>query len=108
MSTDKTRIIPAQISEDKQNLIYDYTKKIYQALDLNGVVRIDYLYDETTNTIYLNEINTIPGSLSYYLFEGLGITYIKLMEILIKNAKTKPLQPYFASPILENLVQIGK
>ncbi|MBQ3502637.1 MAG: ATP-grasp domain-containing protein [Clostridia bacterium] len=108
ITTDKTRIIPAEISEEKQNIIYDYTRRIYQAFGLSGVVRIDYLYDETNDTIYLNEINTIPGSLSYYLFEGLGITYIKLMEILIKNAQTKPLQPYFASPILENLVQIGK
>ncbi len=108
ITTDKTRIIPAQISEEKQKQIYDYTKRIYQALDMNGVVRIDYLYDENSDTIYLNEVNTIPGSLSYYLFEGLGITYIKLMEILVKNSQTKPLQPYFASPILENLVQIGK
>lgn len=108
ISTDKTRIIPAEISEEKQNMIYDYTRKIYQHLGLNGVVRIDYLYDQNNDTIYLNEINTIPGSLAYYLFEGLGINYIKLMEILINNATTKPLQPYFASTILDNLKQIGK
>jgi len=108
ISTDKTRIIPAQIDADKQNKIYDYTRKIYEHLDLNGVVRIDYLYDKDSDTIYLNEINTIPGSLAYYLFEGLGIGYIKLMEILINNAQTKPLQPYFTSTILDNLVQIGK
>ena len=108
ITTDKTRIIPAQLSEQKQNLIYEYTRKIYEYLGLNGVVRIDYLYDQSNDTIYLNEINIIPGSLAYYLFEGLGISYIKLMEILVKNAQTKPLQPYFASPILDNLVQIGK
>ena len=108
ISVDKTRIIPAQISKEKQDLIYDYTKRIYEHLNLNGVVRIDYLYDQNNNTIYLNEINTIPGSLAYYLFEGLGITYIKLMEILMKNATVKPLQPYFASTILENLKNIGK
>jgi D-alanine-D-alanine ligase len=108
ISVDKTRIIPAQISKEKQDLIYEYTKRIYEHLNLNGVVRIDYLYDQNNDTIYLNEINTIPGSLAYYLFEGLGITYIKLMEILINNATTKPLQPYFASTILENLKNIGK
>ena len=108
ISVDKTRIIPADISKDKQDLIYDYTKRVYQHLNLNGVVRIDYLYDQNNDTIYLNEINTIPGSLAYYLFEGLGITYIKLMEILINNATTKPLQPYFSSTILENLKKIGK
>ena len=108
ISVDKTRILPAQISEEKQNLIYDYTKRIYEYLGLNGVVRIDYLYDQERDIIYLNEINTIPGSLAYYLFEGLGVTYIKLMDILVNNATLKPLQPYFASTILENLKQIGK
>ena len=108
ISVDKTRIIPAEISKTKQDLIYEYTKRIYEHLNLNGVVRIDYLYDQSSDTIYLNEINTIPGSLAYYLFEGLGISYIKLMEILIKNATTKPLQPYFSSTILENLKNIGK
>jgi len=108
ISVDKTRILPAKISEEKEKLIYEYTKKIYQYLNLNGVVRIDYLYDQSNDTIYLNEINTIPGSLAYYLFEGVGINYTKLMDILIKNATIKPLQPYFSSTILENLKQIGK
>ena len=108
ISVDKTRILPAQIDSEKESLIYDYTKRIYNYLNLNGVVRIDYLYDQSNDTIYLNEINTIPGSLSYYLFEGLGITYTKLMDIIINNSSVKPLQPYFASTILENLKQIGK
>ena len=108
INTDKTRILPADISEEKQNIIYEYTKRIYQYLDLNGVVRIDYLYDTDQDVIYLNEINTIPGSMAYYLFEGLGISYVKLMDILIKNAKVKPLQPYFNSNILTNLKEIGK
>ena len=81
---------------------------MYEYLGLNGVVRIDYLYDSGEDIIYLNEINTIPGSMAYYLFEGLGITYIKLIEILIKNATTKPLQPYFSSSILENFKGINK
>ena len=108
ISVDKTRIIPAGISKDKQDIIYDYTKRIYDHLGLSGVVRIDYLYDQNSDTIYLNEINTIPGSLAYYLFEGLGITYIKLVEILVNNATIKPHQPYFSSTILENLKNIGK
>lgn len=108
IATDKTRILPAKISEDKQELIYDYSKRIYQHLNLNGVVRIDYLYSQDEDIIYLNEINTIPGSMAFYLFEGLGITYTKLMEILIKNANVKPLQPYFSSTILDNLKNISK
>lgn len=108
ISVDKTRIIPAQISKDTQNTIYNYSKRIYEYLNLEGVVRIDYLYDKTKDMIYLNEINTIPGSMAYYLFEGLGINYIKLMEIIVNNSKVKPLQTYFSSSILDNLVNIGK
>ena len=72
------------------------------------MVRIDYLYDQQKDVIYLNEVNTIPGSMAYYLFEGLGISYIKLMDILIRNASVKTLQPYFNSNILSNLKEIGK
>lgn len=107
-SGEQTRVIPANISDDLKEEIYNYSKKIYQHLSLNGVVRIDYLYDKAQNKVYLNEINTIPGSMAYYLFEGLGISYIKLMEILIKNAQKKDLQTYFASNILTNLTTIGK
>ncbi len=108
ISSEQMRILPAELDEDISSKIYDYSKKIYQHLDLNGVVRIDFLYDKNENMLYFNEANTIPGSLAYYLFEGLGISYIKFMEILIKNAKLNTLQPYFSTNILENLKNIGK
>lgn len=108
INSEKTHIIPANLDESVQNRIYEYTKKIYSYLGLNGVVRIDYLYNEKDDIVYLNEINTIPGSLAYYLFEGIGISYIKLIDILIKNASINKLQPYFATNILTNLKNIGK
>lgn len=108
LNTEKARILPAQIDENLQQTIYSYTKKIYSHLGLSGVVRMDYLYDAENNIVYLNEVNTIPGSLAYYLFEGIGLNYVKLLEILIKNAKVKPLQTYFSSNILNKLKEIGK
>lgn len=108
LQVEKTRILPAEISEDLQQTIYSYTKKIYEYLGLNGVVRVDYLFDTKNNVVYLNEVNTVPGSLAYYLFEGIGIDYVRLLEILIKNARVKPLQTYFSSNILNNLKEIGK
>lgn len=108
LNTEKARILPAEIDEDMQQTIYSYTKKIYQYLGLNGVVRVDYLFDANKNTIYLNEVNTVPGSLAYYLFEGIGLDYLRLLEILIKNARVLPLQTYFSSNILNNLKEIGK
>ncbi len=108
INSEKTRIIPAELSESVENRIYEYTKKIYNSLGLSGVVRIDYLYDANQDVVYLNEVNTIPGSLAYYLFEGLGISYIKLIDMLINNSNTSKLQTYFSTNILTNLKGIGK
>ncbi len=44
------------------------TEKVYDALDCTGIVRVDFLYDEKTKILYVNEVNTIPGSLAFYLF----------------------------------------
>lgn len=79
-----THIFPAKIG-DMNDVIKDMTSKIYKGLDMNGVVRVDYLIDKDTSTIYVNEINTIPGSLAYYLFEDMSFTSI--IDTLICNAK---------------------
>ena len=64
--------------------ILQTTKKVYDELGLFGVVRIDYLYDSAINELYLNEINTIPGSMAYYLFANCGIDLMDLTDILIE------------------------
>lgn len=94
------RIIPAQISADLENLIISHTSSIYNKLNMNGVVRIDYIYNPTTNTLYFNEINTIPGSMAFYLYEPLGIDYISLIEHLVNNPTTNKKTSYFNSSIL--------
>lgn len=66
--------------------IMDTTKKVYKELGLFGVVRIDYLYDSVFEELYLNEINTVPGSMAYYLFAGVGIDMMDLTDILIESA----------------------
>jgi len=77
--------IPAKISKELHDEISNLTEKIAKILKPNGVIRIDYLYDLNENKIYLNEINAIPGSLSYYLFEE-EISFPNLIDILIKCA----------------------
>ena len=69
---------------------------------MNGVVRIDYIYDNSTITLYFNEINTIPGSMSFYLYEPLGIDYITLIEMLIENAEEIKKFAYFNTQILKD------
>lgn len=80
------RIIPALIDEKLQTKIKQLTSKIYTLFQLKGVVRVDFLFDNIENKLYINEINNIPGSLSFYLFEPMGISFTELLNILIHNA----------------------
>jgi D-alanine-D-alanine ligase len=58
----------------------------FKALGCSGVSRVDFLVDKDTNEVFVNEINTIPGSLSFYLWEATGMKYQKLLDELIKLA----------------------
>ncbi|MCM1306288.1 MAG: hypothetical protein NC037_00785 [Bacteroides sp.] len=78
-------VIPADIG-NLELIVKANTQRIYRELDLNGVVRIDYLVDKDNNKVYINEINTVPGSMAFYLFEGLGIDFKTLIAKLIENA----------------------
>ncbi|MBR6396813.1 MAG: D-alanine--D-alanine ligase, partial [Lachnospiraceae bacterium] len=55
-------------------------------LGCNGVSRIDFMIDEETGNLYFNEINTIPGSLAFYLWEPIGVPYKELLDRMIKLA----------------------
>ena len=96
------RDIPARISPELEEQIINYTSKIYEKLGMNGVVRIDYILDKKTNTLYFNEINTIPGSMAFYLYEPLGIDYITLVENLIDNAEDIKKFAYFNTQVLKD------
>ena len=80
------RIIPANISSDTANLITDMALKTFKILNLSGVVRIDFLINQATNEVYINEVNSIPGSLSYYLWEKSKKKYPYLLDDLITLA----------------------
>ena len=80
------RKIPADISDEQRTLIRNMAVKAFQAIGGNGVARIDFMIDTTDNTVYLNEINTIPGSLAFYLWKPLGISYTELLDRMIKLA----------------------
>lgn len=80
------RKIPAPISQKLTKQIQETTLKIFKVLDGCGVARVDYFVDPRSERFWVNEINTIPGSLSYYLFKPLKISYQKLLDILIDSA----------------------
>lgn len=81
------RILPAPIEEDLKNTIQDLSITIFRMLDCKGVVRIDYMFDKTDEKLYITEINTIPGSLAFYLWENAGLSYTKLIDQLVMNAE---------------------
>ena len=80
------RKIPADISEEKSQEIRKLACDIFKAIGAGGVVRIDFIIDTETDIVYANEINTIPGSLAFYLWEATGVKYTELIDKLIDLA----------------------
>ena len=80
------RKIPAELDNNTEKEIRELACKVFKAIGANGVVRIDFMIDTKTNTVYANEINTIPGSLAFYLWEATGVNYTALIDRLIDLA----------------------
>ncbi len=80
-----SRKIPAPISDDIREKIEEYSKKAFMAIDCSGVARIDFILEDD-NKIYVNEINTIPGSISFYLWQPLNIDFKQLIDEILDIA----------------------
>lgn len=80
------RIIPANISNEATETITKLACATFKALGTSGVCRIDFMIDGNTNEIFVNEINSIPGSLAFYLWEKSGVNFTELMDTLISLA----------------------
>lgn len=80
------RIIPAKLDDKMKDEVLSLSKKVFRVLNSAGVCRIDFLIDDKTKKIYVNEINTIPGLLSYYLWESVGKNFTTLIDDLIALA----------------------
>lgn len=78
--------IPADLPADVTERIQFLAGETFRVLGCHGVSRVDIIIDDDTKDIYVNEINTIPGSLSFYLWEATGLTFDKLMDRLVKLA----------------------
>lgn len=81
-----SRKIPAEISPERREEIRSLAVKTFQTLGCNGVARIDFMIDKDTDALYVNEINTIPGSLAFYLWEAVDLPYSKMLVRLIDLA----------------------
>ena len=80
------REIPANLPEVTTTFIQNAACETFRALSCDGVSRIDFIIDEATDEIFVNEINTIPGSLSFYLWEYSRINFSALVDKLIEIA----------------------
>ncbi len=80
------RKIPADISKEKEQEIKSLSCDIFKALGCSGVVRIDFLMNSKTGEVFANEINTIPGSLAFYLWEASGLKYTDMIDKLVSIA----------------------
>lgn len=78
-----SRKIPAELTSEKREEVRELAVRAFQALGCNGVSRIDFMIDEDNGKLYFNEINTIPGSLAFYLWEPIGIPYKELLDRMI-------------------------
>lgn len=78
--------IPADLPKAETERIQFLARETFRVLSCHGVSRVDMIIDRKTRDIYVNEINTIPGSLSFYLWEATGISFEQLMDRLVELA----------------------
>ena len=80
------RKVPAPVSDELTARIKEMSVQAFKVMDAKGVVRIDYIIDGEDGALYINEINTIPGSLAFYLWEHDGVGFTKLVDEMVKYA----------------------
>ena len=78
--------LPADITAEQKNTIQALALKTFKVLGCLGVIRIDFMIDQDNGNIYVNEVNTIPGSLSFHLWKAAGVDYKTLLNQIIELA----------------------
>lgn len=81
------RVLPAPIEDSLRDEIQELSRRIFRMMDCKGVVRIDYMFDRKEEKIWITEINTIPGSLAFYLWAEAGVPYGKLIDKMVEFAE---------------------
>lgn len=98
-------VLPADIPTDISDLIKNITEKVYSTLNMRGIVRFDFIL--CGNDVYLSEVNTVPGSLSYYILSKGFKNFYKVLSAVIAQAQTdfnaKHAKKLLTTGILENI-----
>lgn len=80
-----SRVVPAPIGDELTGRIQAMTRDIFKLLDCCGTVRVDFILDQN-DMLFVNEPNTIPGSLAFYLWKASGLDFPKLIEKMVEDA----------------------
>ena len=83
-----SRAVPAPIGEELTKRIQTMTAEIFKLMDCCGTIRVDYILDQN-DVLFVNEPNTIPGSLAFYLWKAGGLDFPKLVEKMVEDALRK-------------------
>lgn len=98
-STERRSVIPADIPEEAADTIRGAMRSVAEAFSLRGVVRGDFFLAED-GRVYFNELNTVPGSLAFYLFGDTLIEARDFLVSLVENASLPPEKPPLATGLL--------
>lgn len=106
------RDVPAQLSSALEAEVHRLSKAVVHSLNSSGICRIDFMIDANTDAIYINEINTMPGSLAFYLWADKGVDFSQIMDNLIQQAidrkrRSDQRTTTYASNILSNYAANG-
>ncbi len=107
------RVLPAPIEPELRERIQKLSVEIFKNMDCKGAVRIDYMYDAAADGLYITEINTIPGSMAFYLWEACGLKYADLIDDMVACAlrahgEKNDSNYAFSSDILKDCALNGK
>lgn len=98
-------VLPADLPPEISRTVKDTTRRVYTDLNMRGIVRFDYII--SGNKVYLSEVNTVPGSLSYYLLSSGFKDFYAVLNAVIEQAmhdyKIKKSKKILHTGILENI-----
>jgi len=105
------RELPALIDDELKERIQEVAKSAYLATRSRSMTRIDFMYVKTGNMLYLTEVNPIPGSMAFYLWEASGISFTQQITDMIEQSirdhqETKTLQLDYKTDIVEKFVSM--
>ncbi len=106
-------VIPARIDAEASERIREYARRVFSLFGCSGIARVDFLYDLQSRQIFVNEINTLPGTLYHHLWKASGIELPDLLSRLLgyareRHTKNRVITSTFESDILRESNWSGK